>query len=55
LDSNGDVVDLTLAESSGSSKIDQEAVKAARKMKFSVPGGRSRFEVPLKIKFEFKR
>jgi TonB family protein len=55
LDSNGNVVNGKLRESGGSSQIDEEALKAAKKMKFSVPGGRSSFLVPVKIKFEFKR
>jgi TonB family protein len=55
LDSNGNVVDSQLRESGGSSQLNQEAVKAARKMKFSVPGGKSRYLVPVRITFEFKR
>jgi TonB family protein len=55
VDSNGNVVDSEIRESSGSSQIDQEAVKAARKMKFSVPGGKSRYLVPTRITFKFKR
>jgi protein TonB len=55
LDSNGNVVDSKLAQSGGSSQLNQEAEKAARKMKFSVPGGKNRYLVPMRITFEFKR
>jgi TonB family protein len=55
LDSNGNVVDSKLAESGGSSQLNQEAEKAARNMKFSVPGGQDRYFVPMRITFKFKR
>ncbi len=54
LDSNGNVVDSQIAESGGSSQLNQEALEAARKMKFRVPGGGSRFAVPVAINFTMK-
>jgi TonB family protein len=54
LDSNGNVVDWEIAESGGSSQLNQEALEAARKMKFRVPGGGSRFAVRLPINFTIR-
>jgi TonB family protein len=54
VDSNGNVVDSQILESGGSSQLNQEAVKAARKMKFRVPGGRNRYTVKLPISFTIK-
>lgn len=54
LDSNGNVVDWEIAESGGSSQLNQEALEAARKMKFRVPGGASRFAVQLPINFTIR-
>lgn len=54
LDSNGDVVDSQIVRGSGSSQLNQEALAAARKMKFRVPGGGSRFVVRLRISFKLR-
>jgi TonB family protein len=54
LDSNGNVVDSQIIRGSGSSQLNQAALEAARKMKFRVPGGESRFVVTLKINFTFR-
>jgi TonB family protein len=54
LDNNGNVVDSQILESGGSSQLNQEALEAARKMKFRVPGGGSRFAVRLPINFTIR-
>ncbi len=54
LDNNANVVDSQIAESGGSSQLNQEALEVARKMKFRVPGGGSRFAVRLPINFTIR-
>ncbi len=55
LDSQGNVVDSEFVGGNGSSQLNQEALKAARKMKFRVPEGRSRSVVNLTINFTYER
>jgi TonB family protein len=54
LNQDGNVIDSEVVTSSGSSQLNNEAVEAARKMKFRVPEGKNRYTVVLKIKFRIE-